>query len=182
MSRLKRRYKLAMERLPVVRGFSLVELIIVIIVLGILAALAIPYFSEATQEAMESALKTNLAAVRAAIDRYARDHGDKLPGVKSDSGGGQTDATTAPVALVRQLTLYTKGSGQVATTKGNPFSYGPYLSHFPENPLAKVTDKASVAVTEDAGTLTADASPTTAWKYSKETGKIIANVTAYQTW
>lgn len=51
-------------------GFTLVEILIVVVILGILAAIVIPQFSSASQEAKESNLKSNLQAIRSQIQLY----------------------------------------------------------------------------------------------------------------
>ena len=60
-------------------GFTLVELLIVVIILAILAAIVVPQFSAATDDAKLSALDTNLANMRSSIDLYYQQHG-KYPG------------------------------------------------------------------------------------------------------
>ncbi len=52
-------------------GFTLVELLIVVIILGVLAAVVIPQFGASTQEANMAALDSNLATMRNAIELYA---------------------------------------------------------------------------------------------------------------
>ncbi len=55
-------------------GFTLVELLIVVIILAILAAIIVPQFSAATDDATQSAYDTNIANIRSAIDLYRQQH------------------------------------------------------------------------------------------------------------
>jgi len=54
-------------------GFTLIELIIVITIIGILAAIAVPVMREAPIRAKEAALKENLFTIRSCIDQYYAD-------------------------------------------------------------------------------------------------------------
>lgn len=60
-------------------GFTLVEVLIVVVILGILAAVVIPQFSDASTEAKESSVKTNLQLMRSQIALYKIRNSDSLP-------------------------------------------------------------------------------------------------------
>jgi general secretion pathway protein G len=68
------------------RGFTLMELMTVVVIAGILATLAEPSFQGAVLKAREAALKQNLFTVRDAIDQYKADRG-KYPSALSDLTG-----------------------------------------------------------------------------------------------
>src|SRR5688572_4410607 len=61
-------------------AFTLIELVVVILILGILAAVAAPRLLGASRTAQESSLKQSLAVVRDAIERYAAQNQGRLPG------------------------------------------------------------------------------------------------------
>ena len=62
------------------KAFSLVELLIVISVLGIMAAIVLPTLQDHSQKAKEAAAKDNLRILRTAIELYAAQHNDVPPG------------------------------------------------------------------------------------------------------
>jgi general secretion pathway protein G len=61
------------------KGFTLVEILIVVVILGILAAIVIPQFTNASTEAKESNLKSNLQTVRAQLELYKLRNNDLAP-------------------------------------------------------------------------------------------------------
>ncbi len=67
-----------------IKAFSLVEMVIVVAILGIVAALLIPCFSGQTQEAKEAATKDDLRILRSAIEFYAVNHRGVPPGYPDD--------------------------------------------------------------------------------------------------
>jgi len=56
-------------------GFTLIELIIVVAIIGILATIAMPAMRNAPQKAKEAVLKEDLYAIRSCIDQYLADKG-----------------------------------------------------------------------------------------------------------
>jgi len=110
-------------------GFTLVEILIVVVILGILAAIVIPQFTEASSEAKMSSLCTDLQSVRSQIELYKIQHNDALPGVSNLAAGG---THTGGSGFEDGLTGYTTING-VVTTDSDPNSYGPYLQKIPTN-------------------------------------------------
>jgi general secretion pathway protein G len=138
---------------PRTAGFTLVELLIVVIILGILAAVVIPQFNGASAEAKESALSASLATVRQAISLYRVQHNEVYPGQ-----GGWTE-------FVTQLTTSTDAAGAAGT------KYGPYLrTAFPTNPVTGTADGKTAA------TMPPAPSGTEAWIYATDSGELRANV------
>src|SRR5215212_9742446 len=61
------------------RGFTLVEILIVVIILGILAAIVIPQFTNASQDARKSSLVSQLQTIRSQLELYKLQHRDTYP-------------------------------------------------------------------------------------------------------
>lgn len=136
-------------------GFTLVELLIVVIILGILAAVVIPQFSTASTEAREAALMTDLAALRNAIELYRVQHKEIYPGTI----GGVTNWAN----FVTHMTTQTDIDGNAGA------DYGPYLrTGVPRNPFNNLS-------TGIIGAIPGVANDASGWYYDDSTGEIRAN-------
>ena len=109
-------------------AFTLVEVLIMVAILGILAAIVLPRLQEHITEARESAAKDTLRILRSAIEVYAAQHDGTPPGCYND---------TVLIAdmFYPQLTAYTDVKGKFMMSKSENYPYGPYLRQFPENPF-----------------------------------------------
>ena len=73
------------------KGFTLIELVVVVMILGILAAVAAPKLLGTSSTASDNGLKETLGVVRDAIERYTAEHGGALPGQAGTEAGLKTD-------------------------------------------------------------------------------------------
>jgi type II secretion system protein G len=60
-------------------GFTLIEMLVVIALIGILASIAVPNFLKAKDKAKEAETKANLHVIQVALERYATDHRGSYP-------------------------------------------------------------------------------------------------------
>jgi general secretion pathway protein G len=170
----------SLEKNSIQRGFTLVELLIVVIILAILAAIIIPQFTAATDDATQSAYDTNIANIRSAIDLYRQQHGD-YPGAVASTGAGCPAGSTNVVgaigepAFLAQLRNYTNAGGVACTGTDATFRYGPYLKDvLPVNPLGDTTPNNTVTVVT-AGILGLSSGNTDGWRFDSVTGEFIGD-------
>jgi len=67
------------------KAFTLVEILIVVAILGILAAIVLPQFQSHAQQAKEAAAKDNLRILRQQFELYAAQHNGVPPGYPHDN-------------------------------------------------------------------------------------------------
>ncbi|HBG78021.1 MAG TPA: hypothetical protein DDW84_04110 [Phycisphaerales bacterium] len=96
-------------------AFTLVEVLIVVAILGILAAIVVPLYEDNQQKAKESAAKENLRVLRNAIELYAAQHKGVAPGYTNDN----KTATPSYMAFGRQMTEFEQ---RLSAIPQNPFN------------------------------------------------------------
>ena len=100
-------------------GFTLIEILVVVVILGIIAAIVVPSFSDSGTQVKTSALATDLRKVRTQIELYKFHHKDMLP-----AASGETNAE-----FEQRLISQTDIDGNAGT------DYGPYMQRIPINPF-----------------------------------------------
>jgi general secretion pathway protein G len=148
------------------RGFTLVEILIVVMIVGILAAVAIPKFANASQSARESSLKEDLRLLRTQLGVYKSQH-SLYPGYPAGNGSQNPTAAVA----IDQLLKCTDNAGNTSATGSAIYKWGPYLNLIPPNPI---NGNASLKILSDSDAFTPDG--TTGWLYQPSTGQVKANV------
>ncbi len=147
------------------RAFTLVEILIVVVLLAILAAIVLPSLSKGTTMAKESALASEVGMLRRFILVYASQHLEVAPGYPNgNASGAPTDA-----AFRDQAMLSSNASGQTAAVGTPGFKYGPYLSRIPANPF---NDKDTVEMLANGQAFPATADDSHGWICKPQTGEI----------
>jgi general secretion pathway protein G len=154
-------------------GFTLVEILIVVVILGILASIVVPQFSNASQTARQNTLREELQYLRTQINVYQAQHLDISAGYPAGNSAGTPTAAN----FTNQMTLFTDQFGNTSATGSATFAFGPYLSQMPTNPVNNMTTVLVVA--NNTAIPAADGS--TAWIYKPQTLEIYANNTGNDT-
>jgi general secretion pathway protein G len=105
------------------RGFTLIEMMIVMAIIVILISLAVPFYQKAIIRAKETVLHSNIRAIRNSIDEYSFDK-QKAPASLQDlvTAGYLHDVPNDPVAQTREWNIIMEDAGQAV----NPSEPGIY--------------------------------------------------------
>lgn len=132
------------------RGFTLVEIMIVIVIIAVLAAAIIPQFTDSTQDARLSTARFNLQTLRGQLEVYRTQHGGQYP-------------TT--------LDLLATETNEDHTTTGTP-TLGPYCFEIPTDGVTDTATVTASAADPVGGTVTGTDG---GWIYNATTGELRIN-------
>ncbi len=151
-------------------AFTLVEILIVVVILGILGAVVVPRYTNASQLAKENTLKDELRYLRTQLVVYKAQHRDVPPGYPAGNRNGVPTADD----FLKQMTGVSDELGNVGAASAK-FRLGPYLSKMPENPLNGLS---TVTVVANGQAMPPAGMPngSTGWIYKPQTLEIVPNV------
>jgi len=152
------------------RAFTLVEILIVVVLLGILATTVISMASDSAISAKESALATDMQLLRRFILVYKCHHREVSPGYPN----GQTSAAPTEQAFIDQATLSSNSAGQTAVVGTAGFERGPYMQTIPINPM---NSKSTIQMLGDGENFPANADNSHGWICKPATSEIRADST-----
>ncbi|MEX2186460.1 MAG: type II secretion system protein [Pirellulales bacterium] len=145
-------------------GFTLIEVLIVVVIMAVLAATIIPQFTASTDDAQKSAAAYNLHTMRSQIQLYRTEHAGTYPTIANDA-----DGQPSLPALIGS----SNAAGTVGAT-GPSFPLGPYMVSIPNNPydnknyVETATEWPPAATTASGG-----------WLYYPATGQITLNTAGH---
>lgn len=104
----------------------------VVAIMGIIAAIAVPRVASSTSQSSANALKATLFNVRSAIDIYYAEH-NRFPGYDPSTGVANNSQ------FIKQLTMYSDAAGNTNPNYTSTYLFGHYLrAPFPANPANKL--------------------------------------------
>ncbi len=150
------------------RGFTLIEILVVVVLLGILAGVVLPHIANGAISARESALASDLQMLRRYVLIYKAQHKEVAPGYPNG------DTTQAPTqqAFLDQMMLSSDSDGNTAAVGTAGFPRGPYLMRMPVNPL---NNKDTLEPLANGAAFPANADDSHGWIYKADTAEIRAD-------
>ncbi|HEX2974086.1 MAG TPA: type II secretion system protein [Tepidisphaeraceae bacterium] len=151
------------------RGFTLVEMLIVMVALGVLSAIVLPRFSDASHIARANTLKDELRYLRTQVAMFKAQHEGVAPGYPK----GNTQAIPTAEDFRQQMT----SASDARCNMGEPspaYQFGPYLQKMPQNPLNGL-DTVWVVPNDQPAAKAVKPDDSTGWIYRPQTLEIIPN-------
>jgi len=140
------------------KAFTLMEILIVVLILGILAAIVLPQFSNVSGLARAKMLADDLRVIRTQLALYRCQHLE----VGAGYPGGDRSQLPTEAAFVLHMTKASNQGGETAEPGTSGYDFGPYLREIPPNP---VNGKNSVQVVLDDEAFPAAGDDSHGWVY-----------------
>lgn len=150
------------------KAFTLVELLIVVVILGILAMIVLPRFSNASAMARASMLADDLRVMRTQLEVFKSQHNGQPAGYID----GEPIKGASEEAFRLAMTSASTAAFDFAEPGTAGFPYGPYLREIPTNPL---NGKDSVQIIQDDEEFPDEGDDSDGWVYQPRTLKFMAD-------
>jgi len=142
-------------------GYTIVEVLIVVVILAILAMVVAPHISSATKQTRDSAASTDVQTLQKLIELYKLQHDGRGPHL-DDKGKQQTSQ------FVSRMTKRTDRDGKI----DKDGECGPYLDEWPANPFVKPSKARTIEFGTDP---TPPMDGKAGWYYNTDTCQIFLN-------
>jgi prepilin-type N-terminal cleavage/methylation domain-containing protein len=139
-------------------GFTMIEVLLVVVIIAVLAGTVIPRFLTATDDAKQCSLKHSLHLLETQIELYRVQHLNRYPQIITNG--------------LPQLTSSTNALGEIGAA-GPAFPFGPYILEAPMNPYDGSRNVVAVAVAGAKPSSTADGLG--GWQYDATNGTVWPN-------
>jgi len=105
------------------RAFTLIEILIVVVILGILAAIVIPQFTDASTEAMNASVRSQLQTIRSQLELYRVKNLDVYPDLVTNQWDDLVNGDYLQAAPKNPFMISGSNTSVGATISGNAWAW-----------------------------------------------------------